>query len=316
MARVEAVCVGTAKGLRKTSVSSARFVAGHGIEGDAHAASGHRQISILSAEDVEGMRAGALPDLTYGDFAENLVVSGLDLDALGLGSQLQIGDGAVLAVTQIGKTCHERCAIFYQAGDCIMPRRGLFARVTHDGTVKTGDAVEVLVGVPRSRIQAVVLTISDRCARGEAEDSAGPAVGRLLESSLDAHVYAARTVPDEQDQIAGRLKHYSDGHSIDLVVAVGGTGFSPRDVTPEAVVSVIDRPTPGLDEAMRRRSGEKTPRAMLSRAVSGIRHGTLILSLPGSERGAVENLEAILPALGHGLAKLRGDPSDCGPPRA
>ena len=116
------------------------------------------------------------------------------------------------------------------------------------------------------------------------------------------------------DQIAARLEHYCDGHSIDLVVTVGGTGFAPRDVTPEAVAAVIKRPTPGLDEAMRRASMEKTSHAMLSRAVSGIRGSTLILSLPGSERGAVENLDAVLPALGHGLAKLRGDPADCGRP--
>jgi molybdenum cofactor synthesis domain-containing protein len=166
--------------------------------------------------------------------------------------------------------------------------------------------------VPREKVQAVVLTISDRCSRGEAADTAGPAVGRLLESSVQAHVYSSEIIPDEQDQIAARLKHYSDGHSIDLVLAVGGTGFAPRDVTPEAVSAVIERPAPGLDEAMRRASLEKTPMAMLSRGVSGIRKRTLIVSLPGSERGAVENLEAILPAMGHGLAKLRGDPSDCG----
>ena len=103
---------------------------------------------------------------------------------------------------------------------------------------------------------------------------------------------------------------------VDLVVTVGGTGFSPRDVTPEAVSDVIDRPAPGLDEVMRRSSMEKTPMAMLSRGVSGIRSATLILSVPGSERGAVENLQVILPALAHGLAKLRGDPTECGPTRA
>ncbi len=313
--RVEAICVSAGKGRKKTPVFAAQFVAGFGIRGDAHAGSGHRQVSLLAAADIELMRGGGLPDLNYGDFAENLVVSGLDLDALGLGSRLRVGDGAVLEVTQIGKTCHERCAIFHQSGDCIMPRRGLFARVAQDGAAAAGDAVEVLLAIPRSRIQAVVLTVSDRCARGVAADSAGPAVGRLLESSLGAHLYAMRIVPDEQDQIAARLRHYCDGHSIDLVLAVGGTGFSPRDVTPEAVALVLHRPAPGLDEAMRRASAEKTTRAMLSRGVSGIRHSTLIISLPGSERGAVESLEAILPALGHGLAKLRGDGSDCAPGR-
>ena len=166
--------------------------------------------------------------------------------------------------------------------------------------------------MPRAHFQAVILTISDRCSRGEAIDTAGPAVQRLLANSLPSHVYSTQVLPDDLDQVAERLKHYSDGHSIDLVLTVGGTGFSPRDVTPEAVSSVVHRPTPGLGEAMRRASLEKTPMAVLSRAVSGIRNRTLIVSLPGSERAAVENLQAILPALPHGLAKLRGDPSDCG----
>ncbi|MBP1688399.1 MAG: molybdenum cofactor biosynthesis protein [Deltaproteobacteria bacterium] len=312
MGRVEAVCVSTTKGQKKSPRPEARFVANHGIEGDAHAGPSHRQLSLLDAGDIEAVRTGALPDLKSGDFAENLILSGIDLGALGLGSSLRLGSEVELSVTQIGKDCHQRCAIYEQTGDCIMPRLGVFARVLGGGTVKAGDAVRVLQVVPREEFQAVVLTISDRCSRGETADTAGPAVGRLLERSLPAHVYAGEIIPDERDQIAARLKHYSDGHSIDLVLAVGGTGFAPRDVTPEAVAAVIERPAPGLDEAMRRASIEKTPAAMLSRGVSGIRKRTLIISLPGSERGAVENLEAILPALGHGLAKLRGDPSDCG----
>jgi molybdenum cofactor synthesis domain-containing protein len=109
-----------------------------------------------------------------------------------------------------------------------------------------------------------------------------------------------------------KLKQYCDGRSIDLVVTVGGTGFSPRDVTPEATRSVVERPAPGLDEAMRAASLSKTPNAILARGASGIRGSTLIINLPGSERAAVENLRAIIGALPHGLEKLRGDTSDCG----
>lgn len=313
--RVEAICVSARKGGKKTPIPAAEFRQNHGIEGDAHAGQWHRQVSLLAAADIEGMRQSALPQLRHGDFAENLVLSGVELGGLGLGSRLRLGREVELSITQLGKACHQRCAIYYQAGDCIMPRLGLFARVQRGGRVSVGDSVEVTRLVPRTRFQAVVLTISDRCSEGLAEDTAGPAVGRLLEESLQAHLYAVRILPDEKDQIAAALKHYSDGHSIDLVVAVGGTGFSPRDVTPEAVAEVVERPTPGLDEAMRRVCWEKTPMAILSRAVSGIRGQTLILSLPGSERGATENLTAILPALPHGLAKLRGDPSDCDPGR-
>lgn len=312
---VEFVCVSEKKGTRKTPCSAAEFVAVQGIRGDAHAGAWHRQVSLLAAEDIESMRQSGLVDLKPGDFAENVVLRGIELGGLGLGSRLRLGREAELRITQLGKVCHQRCAIYRQTGDCIMPRLGLFARVVRGGVVAAGDPAEVLDVVPRERIQAVVLTISDRCSQGTAVDTAGPAVGRLVEEQLGANVYAFRILPDEKEQIARALRHYSDGHSIDLVLAVGGTGFAPRDVTPEAVAAVIERPTPGLDEAMRRASCEKTPMAMLSRAVSGIRGSTLILSLPGSERAATENLQAVLPALGHGLAKLRGDTTDCGAPR-
>ncbi len=313
--RTESICTSETKGGPKRPVERAVFVAGHGIEGDAHAGDWHRQVSLLAAEEAEEWRK-QLPDLQPGAFAENVLVSGLDFDSLGLGSRLRLGADAELEITQIGKECHgHRCTVFERLGDCLMPRRGLFARVTKNGEVKPGDPVAVTVAIPRQTIQAVVLTISDRCSRGESTDTAGPAVARLLADKLAAHVFAAEVVPDEQPLIEERLRHYCDGHSIDLVVAVGGTGFAPRDVTPEATRAVAERLTPGLDEAMRAASLAKTPHAVLSRGVSGIRKRTLIVNLPGSERGATENLEAILPALPHGLAKLRGDPSDCGRPK-
>lgn len=312
MGMVISVCISRRKGERKAPLDAATFLPNHGIEGDAHAARWHRQVSLLDAADVEGMRARGLPDLKPGDFAENVLLSGLDLAPLGLGSRIRLGSEAEVSITQLGKVCHARCAIYEQAGDCIMPRRGLFARVVKGGTVRPGDEAAVAELVPRDTFQCVVLTASDRCSRGETVDTAGPSVGALLRRRLAAHVYATEIIPDDRKQIADRLRHYCDGHSIDLVLVVGGTGFAPRDVSPEAARDVIERLTPGLDEAMRRASFEKTPNAMLSRAVSGIRGATLILTLPGSERGSVENLEAVLPALGHGLAKLRGDPADCG----
>ncbi len=315
MGRLEAICTSVRKGERKAAVPVAQLVENHGLDGDAHAGPWHRQISLLAAESAEGVRQAGIADLQPGDFAENLLVSGVELDALGLGSTLRIGAVAVVSITQIGKTCHAPCIIQAKTGDCIMPRQGLFARVVRGGTIAAGDEVTVLDAVDRARFQAVVLTISDRCSRGAAVDTAGPAVARILQAELGAHLYRAEIIPDEQAQIAARLKHYADGHSLDLVVTAGGTGFAPRDVTPEAVAEVIQRPTPGLDEAMRAASLRQTPHAMLSRACSGIRGGTLILALPGSERAAVDNLRAILPALGHGLAKLRGDPSDCVPAR-
>lgn len=311
MGRIEHICISEQKGERKTPVESASMVAGHGIDSDAHAGSWHRQMSLLTAEDIQAVRTN-LPDIKPGDFAENLIISGCDIGLLGLGSQLRLGRDVVLTVTQIGKVCHTPCRIYHLTGDCIMPRLGLFARVLKGGQIGVGDDVEVLEEVRREVLQCVVLTISDRCSRGTAQDTAGPAVTELLKESLSAHIYSAEILPDECETIADRLKHYCDGHSIDLVVTVGGTGFAPRDVTPEATREVVERLTPGLGEAMRAVSMGKTPHAMLSRATSGICGSTLIVNLPGSERAAVENLLAIVGALRHGLEKLRGDDSDCG----
>jgi len=312
--KVEAICIGQGKGIPKTSVPTAQVRRAHGIEGDAHAGPWHRQVSILAHENIEAFKQSGRLDLHAGAFAENLVVSGLDLSALGLGSHVRLGADVILSITQLGRCCHHRCAIFHQPGDCIMPRMGLFARVVADGAISVGDSAAIEKVVPRSAFQAVVLTLSDRCAAGTATDTTGPAVANLLRDQLPAHIYAAEILPDGRAGLAERLRHYADGHGIDLVIAAGGTGPAPRDETPEAVHDVVERLTPGFDEAMRQSSMAVTPLAMLSRACSGIRGSTLILSLPGSERAAVENLRAILPALPHGLAKLRGDPADCGRP--
>ncbi len=312
MPRIEALCIAEERGTPKRAVPAVRFRQDHGIEGDAHAGPGHRQVSLLADEDVEDVRRAGLPDIAPGAFAENVVLSGLDLGALGLGTRLRLGREVRLEVTQIGKVCHSPCEIGRRTGRCIMPERGLFARVLAGGPAQVGDPVEVLHCVPRERFQAVLLTVSDRCAAGRAADTAGPAAAEVLRTGLDAHLYRTEILPDDRDRIADRLRHWADGRGIDLVATVGGTGFAPRDVTPEATRAVVQRPTPGLDEAMRAASLAKTPHAPLSRGASGIRGRTLILNLPGSETAAVENLRAVLPALAHGLRKLRGDPEPCG----
>ena len=138
--RVAAVSVGSRKGEKKRPVPSAAFVAEHGIRDDAHAGPGHRQVSLLAAASIAKMRAKGL-DVGPGDFAENVTVEGIDLSGLRTGDRLRIGQ-ALVEITQIGKECHDRCAIYFQAGDCVMPREGLFARVVRGGTVAPGDPVE------------------------------------------------------------------------------------------------------------------------------------------------------------------------------
>ena len=158
-----------------------------------------------------------------------------------------------------------------------------------------------------------ILTVSDKGFKGEREDRSGPAVRRIMEG-MGGDIIRTQTVPDEQTLIREALIRWSD-EGLDLVLTTGGTGFSPRDWTPEATRAVLERETPGISEAMRRAGLEKTAKAMLSRAVSGIRKSTLIINLPGSEKGVQESLEAIKDALPHGIEVLRGIAGDCGPRR-
>ena len=157
---------------------------------------------------------------------------------------------------------------------------------------------------------AAVLTVSDRSFRGERPDEGGPLVAGLLREAGFAVVKTA-VVPDEQSLIETALREIADTGEVQLLVTTGGTGFAPRDVTPEATLAVCQRMVPGIPETMRYASLQITPRAMLSRAQAGIRGSTLIINLPGSPKAAKENIEAVLPALGHGLEMLSGRPTDC-----
>jgi molybdopterin adenylyltransferase len=161
-----------------------------------------------------------------------------------------------------------------------------------------------------SLITAGIITVSDKGSRGEREDLSGKEIERLLlEISIQATEYDI--IPDEREVIRSTLIRYVDEKKIDLVITTGGTGVSPRDVTPDATLDVIDREIFGMAEAMRRESIAKTPHGMISRAVVGMRKQSLIVNLPGSPRAVRENLSVILPALRHAIEKIKGDESDC-----
>jgi molybdenum cofactor synthesis domain-containing protein len=157
-------------------------------------------------------------------------------------------------------------------------------------------------------ITVAVLTLSDKGSRGEREDLSGPAIGELL-SGIGAEVKHYEILPDEREVIRDTLLAYSG--KVDVILTTGGTGLSPRDVTPDATLEVIDREVPGIAEAMRAEGLKKTSRAMLSRAVAGVKGQTLIINLPGSPRAVKENLAVIMDVIPHAVEKIKGDTSEC-----
>jgi molybdopterin adenylyltransferase len=306
---VVSVNVADKKGVRKDPVESITLIVEHGVEGDAHAGPWHRQVSLLARESVDKMLA-ACPTVDNGSFGENITTRGLVLYELPVGARFYCGE-CLLEVTQIGKECHDRCAIFHQAGDCVMPREGIFVRVLEGGQVSPGDGI-VLLKV--SLIVAAVLTISDKGSRGEREDTSGDALEEGLKGLGVASVERA-IVPDEQDEISAALRHWADETQVNLVLTTGGTGMTTRDVTPEATLAVLDRQAPGFAEAMRAGSLATTPHAMISRAVSGLRGRTLIINMPGSPNACREQFAMIAKALPHAVEKLQDRGGDCAPAR-
>jgi len=141
--KIVSLAVSRKKGTRKKIVAEAKLVKDHGLEGDAHAGKWHRQVSLLASESIEQSRKRGL-DVTFGDFAENIATTGADWKTMPVGTRVRLGDTALIEITQIGKECLNRCAIYYQAGDCIMPREGVFARVLEGGKIRCGDTVEIL----------------------------------------------------------------------------------------------------------------------------------------------------------------------------
>ena len=309
MGKIIAICTSDVRGVQKQPRDTAWLDQDWGIRGDAHAGHWHRQVSLLSAEEIAAFNekgAGVQP----GAFGENLVVEGIGLRRLPVGTLLGCGD-AVLEITQIGKECHSHCAIYHKMGDCIMPREGVFARVITGGQIAVGDEIHVLPRTAPFPFQAAVITLSDRCAAGEREDKSGPAVAKRL-TEAGYVVVEQLLLSDEREPVERTLIRLCDQRRLDLILTTGGTGFAPRDITPEATRAVADRDAPGIVEAIRAASLRITPRAILSRAASVIRGKTLIINLPGSPKACMESMDVFMDQLPHALELLRGTPQDCG----
>ena len=308
MGEIKAICISERRGTAKHPVETARLLEGYGIEGDAHGGNWHRQVSLLGLEKIEDFRKRGAK-VEFGAFGENIVAEGIDFRRLPVGSWIGMGE-AVLELTQIGKGCHTHCAIYHSVGDCIMPREGVFARVLKGGIIRVGDRVEVLERETPFPWQAAVITLSDKGAAGERKDESGPAIAaRLRENGYE--VVETILLADDRERLENTLIRLADQRQLDLILTTGGTGFSPRDITPEATLAVAHRQAPGIAEAIRAASMNITPRAMLGRGVSVIRGKTLIINLPGSPKACQESMDVFLDTIPHAMGLLRGRVQDC-----
>ncbi len=309
MGEIKGICISDRRGIQKQEIPEVNLIEGWGLEGDAHGGKWHRQVSLLSYDKItEFQKRGA--DVDFGSFGENIIVEGIDFSKLPVGSRFLVGD-VVLELTQIGKECHSHCQIYQTMGDCIMPREGVFAEVVRGGRIKKGDQMETQLPDPNRPFTAAVITLSDKGSAGEREDKSGPAIVSLI-TDAGYEVKETMILPDEKTLLKRQLIRLADQRQMDVIFTTGGTGFSERDITPEATTEVCDRMAYGISNAILYYSLSITPRAILSRAVSGIRKNTLIINLPGSPKAVKEALEYILPSLGHGLGILRGTDGECG----
>ncbi|GLB25389.1 hypothetical protein LXJ15735_16300 [Lacrimispora xylanolytica] len=310
MGIVKAVCISENRGTQKVNVKTAEFAMNYGIVGDAHGGDWHRQVSLLSNEKIEAFqREGA--DVLPGAFGENLIVEGFDFSSIPIGTRFQCKD-VILQLTQHGKQCHSHCQIYYKMGKCIMPTEGTFAEVIKGGIISVGDEL-IQLKDRDDRLTAAVITLSDSGFAGQREDRSGLLLKELLEEK-GYRMVESLLLPDEQSQIEEELIRLSDQREVNLIVTTGGTGFSPRDCTPEATLAVATRNAPGISEAIRLYSMAITKRAMLSRGVSVIRGKTLIVNLPGSPKAVKESMDCIVDQLPHGLNVLLGRVSNCARP--
>lgn len=309
MGKVKAVCISEKRGTEKKNIKTGVFVENFGIEGDAHAGDWHRQVSLLSYDKVEEFRAEGA-EIEDGAFGENVLVEGIDFRNHPVGTRFRCND-VILEMTQIGKECHTHCTIHQRMGKCIMPIEGVFARVIHGGIISVGDEMEILPWDANRPFTAAVITLSDKGAAGEREDQSGP----LIAKRLKEHGYVVEEqllLPDGKEALKKELVRLADQRQIQLILTTGGTGFSQRDLTPEATLEIADRQAPGIAEAIRAYSMQITPRGMLSRGQSVLRKTSLIVNLPGSPKAVDEICDFLLEPLKHGLQIADGTASECG----
>jgi len=272
-----------------------------GIEGDAHSGT-ERQVSMIDTSHIE--RFKKLTDARepkFGEFAENLTVEGLEGLRVNPFDKFKIGD-TVLEVTQTGKPFHDE---FRELGNYVMPRVGIFCRVSKTGKIKAGDTIEY---IPKT-YKAMIITLSDRASKGEYEDRSGPAVKNMLEDHFKKMNFPLETernvIPDDRRELESLIRNAVE-NKFDMIITTGGTGIGKRDITVETVQPMLDKEIPGIMEHIRMKYGSVKPNALLSRGVAGVMNESLVYTLPGSVRAVNEYMTEILKTLNHLFYMLHG----------
>ena len=302
--RVLSVNLSADKGTAKLPLKAIELNA-TGVAGDAHAGNWQRQVSLLAAESIKRFSKEAGREIGFGEFAENITTSGIELkDTLPLDRFL--GEKVELEVTQIGKKCHgSSCAIYQEAGNCVMPLEGIFARVVRGGKLKPGD---LLFYEPKT-FKIMVVTLSDRASTGGYPDKSGPAVTSILQKHFEQTGRKISVenliIPDDGDRLKKLLGKALE-EKYDMVFTTGGTGIGPRDITPDIVRPMLDKEIPGIMEMIRMKYGTDKPNALLSRGVAGVMNQTLVYTLPGSVSGVTEYMNEIPKTLEHLIYMLHG----------
>lgn len=302
--RVVSVNISKQKGTSKHPTPVIRLI-DTGVEGDAHAGCGHRQVSFLASESMRQFGESIDRYFIPGDFAENITTEGLDPKTVSLLDIIRIGE-TVMQVSQIGKECHgEGCAIFKEVGSCIMPKHGFFCRVIKGGEIKHDYEIFYESRIFRFRI----ITLSDRAASGEYEDKSGPEIRKFLEKYFEGKPRSIeienKLFPDDAEILKRELQKARE-ENMDAVFTTGGTGVGPRDIAPDSAATLCDKIIPGIMEHIRMKYGAQTPNALLSRGIAGIMGTTQVYTLPGSVRAVREYMEEILKTLEHAVFMIHG----------
>ncbi|MCK9611712.1 MAG: molybdopterin-binding protein [Bacteroidales bacterium] len=294
--KVESVNISEEKGTIKHPAKKV-IITSTGIENDAHSGDWHRQISMLSSESITKFENQAGRKINFGEFAENLTVSGINLVDTAPLDRFEIND-VILEVTQIGKKCHgDSCAIYREVGNCVMPKEGIFCRVLHGGVIHPEDT-----GVYKPKVFKVyVITLSDRASQGVYKDLSGPKISEMAEKFFSSKKRQSNIentlIPDDaqllEQLVAQAINKY------DIIITTGGTGIGPKDFTPDIVKSLLEKEIPGIMDMIRLKYGQQKYNALVSRSIAGVVGKTLVFTLPGSVKAVEEYMNEITNMLEH-----------------